>query len=105
MKVIYEKYILGVNAKDNWDILDTIDDDNYYFFHLRSFPSPYVILCEKSPTVNEIKLGAEICKSNSKYRNLKNIYVDYCVFSNIIKGDKLGEIFFRSLRKVKNIKV
>jgi len=105
MKIVDYKYIIGKNAQDNFKILESADD-NYYFFHLTSFPSPFVILvCEDNPTNEEINKAAILCKDNSKYRNLKNLRVDYCQCSNVMKGDKIGEIFFKSIRKVKNVKI
>lgn len=105
MKIINELYILGENAQDNWNILEKADP-NHYFFHLTSFPSPYVILlCEETPSIEEITIAAQLCKGNTKYRNLKNLRVDYCPCSNVTKGDKTGEAVFHSVRKVKNIKI
>jgi len=105
MKIIQEKFIIGQNAQDNWNILE-LTKPNHYFFHLASFPSPYVILtCEDIPSPKDIITCAQICKEHTKYRNLKNIRVDYCPCSNVIKGDKTGEVIFLSLRKVKNIKI
>lgn len=105
MKIVNDKYILGENARDNWDILEKVNS-KHYFFHLTSFPSPYVILlCENTPSSSEITFAAQLCKENTKYRNLKNLRVDYCPCSNITKGNKTGEVFFNSIRKVKNIKV
>ena len=48
---------------------------------------------------------AEICKDGTKHRNLKNLKVDYCQCSNVMKGDVVGEAIFRSNRKVKVAKV
>jgi hypothetical protein len=119
MKIVDEVYILGQNAQDNWDILDKAEGTDY-FFHLTSFPSCYVIFkCLDIPTneniikaaqidipTNEnIIKAAQICKENTKYRNLKNLRVDYCPCSNIKKGENIGEVIFHSLRKVKNIKI
>jgi hypothetical protein len=102
------KYKIGNNAEENWKILDEAND-NHLFFHLSSFPSCYVIL----EIENEIKDIFEInkiientaleCKLNTKYKNLKYIKVDYCPISNIIKGEKVGEVYYKSNRKVKNI--
>ena len=96
---------IGENAKENWKLLDN-SDKNHYFFHLSSFPSCYVILeCEKKPLLGIIKDVAKICKNNTKYRNLRNLKVDYCQCSNVIKGEKVGEVIFKSNRKVKQVKV
>lgn len=105
MKIINEKYILGGNAQDNWNILEKAEP-NHYFFHLTSFPSPYVILlCKDTPLIEEIIFASQLCKEHTKYRNFKNIRVDYCPCSNVSKGDKIGEAVFYSIKKVKNIKI
>ena len=94
---------IGQNAKENWLLLDSISNKNFWFFHLSSFPSCYVILETENLTESSLKLCAEICKINTKYKNLKNIKVDYSQCKNIIKTDKLGEIEYISNRKVKQI--
>ena len=96
---------LGQTAKDNWKLLDKSKEHNL-FFHLSSFPSGYVILdCTNSYTSEMIIKAAEICKNGTKYRNLKNLKVDYCRCDNLIKGEKIGIVEFKSNRKVKQVKV
>jgi predicted ribosome quality control (RQC) complex YloA/Tae2 family protein len=108
MKVTcYENIIckIGQNAKDNWNILSDIED-NFLFFHLSDFPSCYVIIeydNDENPCYDLLKFGATICKSNTKYRNMKNIRVDWTRCNNIKKGRKLGEIYYKKLELVKNI--
>jgi predicted ribosome quality control (RQC) complex YloA/Tae2 family protein len=105
MKIIEDIYVLGENAQDNWKILSE-SSPNDYFFHLSSFPSCYVILkCEDIPTLEHLTRASEICKSATKYRNLRNIKVDYCMCSNVKKGSVVGEAVFVSNRKVKQIKI
>lgn len=101
---------IGNNAEENWKILDEAKE-SYLFFHLSSFPSCYIILeleedIEDFFILNKIleKTALE-CKLNTKYKNLKNIKVDYCLVSNVIKGENIGEIYYKSNRKVKNIMV
>lgn len=95
---------IGQNAEDNWKILEQAED-GYYFFHLSSFPSCYVILATTEPSQEEIQKSAEACKRNTKYRNMKNVHVDYTKISNVEKGDDLGEVLYKSLRKVQKIKL
>ena len=105
MKIVEDKYMLGENARDNWDMLSQSKPE-HYFFHLSSFPSAYVILvCEGEPSQKEILRGAQICKENTKYRNLKNLKVDYCPRSNVCRGEVTGEAIFISIKKVKQVKV
>jgi predicted ribosome quality control (RQC) complex YloA/Tae2 family protein len=99
---------IGNNAEENWKILDE-SKENYIFFHLSSFPSCYVILEIENEIKNIFELNKIIeqtalqCKLNTKYKNLKHIKVDYCPVSNVIKGDKIGEVYYKSNKKVKNI--
>jgi predicted ribosome quality control (RQC) complex YloA/Tae2 family protein len=107
MKTIYEsgvKYNIGENARDNWDMLG-IADDSYYFFHLSSFPSCYVIMESKYPSQSMLRYGAMLCKHATKYRHVKNIKVDYCRCSNLVKGDNTGEVVYVRPRQVNKIHV
>ena len=106
MKQLYIDEILcivGSNSKENWKIFDEANEDNI-FFHLSSFPSCYVILkTEEIVYMDTLKEAAKICKMNTKYKNVPNIKVDYTQCKNIIKGDKEGEIIYKSNKKVKQI--
>ena len=106
MKVLYLeniKCIIGQNAEENWKILDDTKPNNL-LFHLTSFPSCYVILeSENDPSIDIIKNAAALCKQNTKYKNIPILKVDYTKCENILKGDKIGEIFFKSNRKVNKI--
>ena len=106
MKQLYINEILcivGSNSKENWQILDESNEENI-FFHLSSFPSCYVILKTiEMPSVDVLKEAAKICKMNTKYKNIPNLKVDYTLCKNIIKGDKEGEIIYKSNKKVKQI--
>ena len=98
---VYMTFIIGKHAKHNWEILDNASPDDY-FFHLSSFPSPYVIFTS-IPTRQDIIQGAQLCREHSKYKNFKNVKVDYCPCSNLKKGNKTGEVVYIS--KVKQIKI
>ena len=98
------KIILGENASENWKILDN-SDPTHYFFHLSSFPSGYVILQESNPTVDMINTCAMYCKSGTKYKNIKNLKVDYCPCYNLQKGEKTGEVLYKRRKLVMQIKI
>jgi len=98
------KIILGENATENWHILDNADP-SHYFFHLSSFSSGYVILEESNPTLDMLILCANYCKSGTKYKNLKNIKIDYCPCYNLQKGGQLGEVIYKRRKLVKQIKI
>ncbi len=104
---------IGSNSQENWKLLEE-SLANYILFHLSSFPSCYVII-EKEIDLNEgsnfqiyeniIREACILCKNNTKYKNLKNIYVDFTNCKNVIKGDKIGEIIYKSNKKVNKIKI
>ena len=96
---------LGETAKENWELFD-LSRDSDLFFHLASFPSGYVILKSENVYVQEMfVMAAKICKEGTKYRHLKNLKVDYCRCDNLKKGEKLGIVYFKSRRKVHQIKI
>jgi predicted ribosome quality control (RQC) complex YloA/Tae2 family protein len=96
---------LGQTAKENWLLLDEAEDCDL-FFHLTSFPSGYVVLkYEKEYTPEMLITSAGICKEGTKYRKLKDLKVDYCHCDNLKKGEKPGVVYFKSIRKVKQLKL
>ena len=96
---------LGENAKENSELFDSSEETNI-FLHLSSFSSGYVILENTDKfSIDMIYMAAKICKEHTKYRNVPNIKVDYCRCSNIIKGCDIGEVYFKSQRQVKQIKL
>lgn len=108
MKIIEEleniKIKIGENAQENWDLVDS-SNENWYWFHLKSFPSCHVILETENPTAEQLVYAAEMCKKYTKYRNLKNLKVSYCLVKNLKKSEKIGSVNFISNRKVKDIKL
>lgn len=103
----YENYtcMLGENAAENWELLSNSDIHDI-FFHLTSFPSGYVILSYKEQlTTDMIRTAATICKNGTKYRNLFKVKVDYCEVSNVTTGSIVGEVIYKSNRKVKQIQM
>ena len=92
---------IGQNAQENWEMLNL--DENFTWFHLKSFPSCHVVIEKRDPTQEEIVNGANLCLENTKYRNLKNIKVNYTLLKNIKKADKVGSVHFVSNRKVNTI--
>ena len=104
---IFDNFVcrLGQSAHENWSLLDNVRG-HYIFLHLTSFPSGYVIIeYEKEHTSFMIYTGAQICKNGSKYKNLKEVKVDWCRCDNLKKTDKVGEVYFKSNRQVQKIKV
>lgn len=93
-------YVVGQNALENWNILDqanTINPD-YIWFHLNSFPSCYVIMYSSLQDITDnscniyLNYGAELCKNNSKYRNMRDIKICYTSLKKLKKTQKIGEV-------------
>ena len=95
---------IGENAKENWALIDASESE-WWWFHLKSFPSSHVVLETSEPTNEELIAAATWCKDTTKYRNLKNLKVSYCQIKNIKKAEKAGSVTFLSNRKVKEIKL
>jgi predicted ribosome quality control (RQC) complex YloA/Tae2 family protein len=101
------KTLIGSNAKENWKLLEDSKPNNL-FFHLSSFPSCYVILQTESdilPDLETIKETALVCKNNTKCKTIPNLKVDYTYCKNVIKGEYVGEIIYKSNKKVNQIKI
>ena len=98
-------YYIGKSAKENWNLLDTSKkiNNDYIWFHLNSFASPYVIM---HATIKELdatdlshisvnqylQFGAELCKENSKYKFLKDVKIMYVPVNKLTKTENLGEV-------------
>ena len=95
---------IGENAKENWALIDASEPE-WWWFHLKSFPSSHVVLETSEPTNEELIAAATWCKDTTKYRNLKNLKISYCQIKNIKKAEKVGSVTFVSNRKVKDIKL
>jgi len=90
---------VGQDSKENWELLKL--DQNFWWFHLESFPSSHVVFCNSIITNTEIYQSANYCKEHSKYRNYKNVYVIYTQLKNVIKASKEGEVFSRKTLRIK----
>ena len=109
-------FIIGQSAKDNWDLLDNAKRKNnsYIWFHLNSFPSPYVIMytsldeLEKIIKLSDNKLtisdflhfGAVLCKNNSKYKFLNDLKILYLPLNKISKSYTVGEVIITGKKNI-----
>lgn len=100
------RYLIGQNAKNNWNIYKSSQQSDT-IFHLDKFSSSYIILNVKIDqlTKKQINTAALLCKFKSKYKNLNNISVLYTSISNTFLGDEIGTFIIKSNRKKKIIKV
>ena len=101
-----DDYILkiGKNAKENDELISS-SEKTYTWFHLSDYPSCHgVINCPlKDLTKKIIFIVACYIKNNTKYKNLKNLIVDYIELSNIKRTADLGKVLL--IKKPNKIKV
>ena len=110
-EIIFEniKFLVGQNSLENWDLLDSCKEinNNYIWFHLDSFPSCYVIMCASLTDISCIEsknillnYGAELCKKNTKYRNLSNLKICFTSLKKLKKTNKIGEVTIIGKRNI-----
>lgn len=105
-------FFIGENAVENWNLLDTSKNINnhYIWFHLNSFPSPYVIMQSSIIELKEqynnnelnniLNFAANLCKENSKYKYLNNLKIIYTSLNKLEKGDKIGEVIIKGRKNI-----
>lgn len=105
-------FYIGSNANENWKLFDKskLINDNYIWFHLNSFSSPYVIMYktidELNNTYNKSEIddiyqfAANLCKQNSKYKFLNNLKIVYSQLKKLSKGEKIGEVIIKGKRNI-----
>jgi len=96
-------FTVGQSAQENWDLINFESD--HIWLHLNSFPSCHVVIDSDNPTEAMIRYGADLCKSNTKYKNLKNLTICYTRCSNLKKGSDVGSVVYKSNRKVKTVTI
>uniref|UniRef100_A0A6C0AYK3 NFACT RNA-binding domain-containing protein n=1 Tax=viral metagenome TaxID=1070528 RepID=A0A6C0AYK3_9ZZZZ len=118
------KFYVGQSAKENWQLLDKakIENKNFVWFHLDSFPSPYVFMwssisnleklikeskevnstnIDLCPTIDQyINYGATLCKEYSKYKFLNDLKIMYTTVSKLKKTDIVGEVDIKGKSKI-----
>jgi hypothetical protein len=108
-------YKIGIDAKNNFEIIDQADKNDIWF-HLKGTSSCHVIACLKNITYttldddmpncydltfNEldkkqkqqiIKQGALLCKQYSRMKSMKNVEIIYTKIENIEKTNIVGTV-------------
>lgn len=95
------KYVIkvGSNAKENWVLVENSYPDDLWF-HLDEYPSAHVVISCQTPNLVNIDypnqiiaLGANYCKSHSKYgKNLHKAKIVYTQIKNLKKGKEVGSV-------------
>ena len=80
-------------------------EPDHTWIHLESFPSGHVIVQCAEPS-NEVLVHAmKTCLDGTKYKNMKNVKVSVTKVSNLKLTNVLGEVEFKSNRKVQSLKI
>ena len=121
------KFYVGQSAKENWQLLDKakIENKNFVWFHLNSFPSPYVFMwssisnleelikqskevnstnIDVCPTIDQyLNYGATLCKEYSKYKFFNDLKIIYTTVNKLKKTDTVGEVDIKGKSKIINL--
>lgn len=84
------KIKIGKNAKENTEIVKEANKE-YYWFHLDKFPSCSLIIEEKEINKEMIINCGKIVKERSKYKNIRNIKINYTKVKNIKILKEIGK--------------
>jgi len=111
-------YKIGINAKNNFDLIDEADKDDIWF-HLNNESSCHVIARLKNITYTTrdddmpncydlnfdeldkkekqqiIKQGALLCKQYSRMKSMKNVEIMYTKIENVEKTEVVGSVLTR----------
>lgn len=99
------RIVTGENAADNWEIIDRARACNpsFWWVHLSKFPSGHVVIEHEDVPDSLLNIAGQICLNNTKYRAMRTAKVSCTRLSNIQKGEEVGEVYFRSNRKVREL--
>lgn len=97
------KIKIGQNSQDNDTIIKESKETDLWF-HIANLPSCHVIIessTEYPVTKQMIVFCANLVKQNTKYKNVKNIKINYTNIKNVIRTDTPGKVYLKG--KVKSI--
>ncbi len=84
-------YRLGENAKENHQLIDDADKNDWWF-HLDNHPSGHVVVDLGILNKTQIKYAATIVKEHSKLKYYKKVKVCYLQIKNLKKTKNPGEV-------------
>lgn len=98
------EFVIGKNAKENFDIIDDAED-HHIWFHIHNAPSCHVIAkldeeLNKKDFKYVVKQGAVLCKQHSKFNNQRNVEIVYTIIKHVHKTNTLGSVQLESQKTV-----
>lgn len=110
-------YILGRNAKENHQLIDD-SDQNDWWIHISDFPSGHCVIRKENivienqnkieslePNIKEILTACDIVRENSKFKNQKDLQFCYTQIKNLKKTKKPGEVIILKKKFLNTIKL
>lgn len=95
---------LGQTAKENTFLVKN-SNPNYVWIHLESFPSGHVVIECENPSKEVINYSMNVCLEGTKQKNMKDVKLSVTKISNLKTTDILGEVEFKSKKKVESLKI
>ena len=94
-------YKLGQNANENFELIDDAIELNhdYWWFHLKDYPSGHCIIFNTEISNNMIIFAANLVKQYSKLKTSKKVSIIYTQIKNIIKTKTIGQVILRGIQK------
>ena len=87
---------IGQNAVENFKVIDNASPDDLWF-HLKTLASCHVVLKSDGPILDQdVKMAAELCLSNTKYREMNSVYVEYIKIKYVEKTETPGKVILRN---------
>ena len=87
-------YRLGKNAKENFQLIDDADPEDWWF-HLADESSGHCIIDSSIVDKEMINYASNLVKEHSKLKNNKNVKVIYTQIKNITKTKILGQVIVK----------
>jgi len=98
---------MGVDAQDNWDLIDK-SEENDIWFHLEDESSPHVVIHvqddikkKKDLSKKTIKYAALLCKQNSKMKSERKVSIIYTQIKNVKKDKEIGSVIINESSRIK----
>ena len=92
------KVYVGQSDKDNHELVIK-SKSIYYWFHLKNFPSPHVVIETSNPTKQQLYYCANLVKKHSKQKNVYSIYVEYTQIKNLRPTKQIGSVILKNTPK------
>lgn len=90
---------VGQNAKEN-DYLVRNSHPEFTWIHLKSYPSGHVIVETQSINDELLNYASKLCLQGTKQKKMKDICVSVSKIKNLKVTETLGEVEFKSNKRV-----